>query len=105
MLAKSEGHRSLFPIDQRIQKAIQENGRKGSVSTQRLREAEGKGAKARKKALFLARKHPPLMVRHLVQKHGMSESYARDIIKHLATRKLIKQSGVDQFGAKQWVLA
>ena len=104
-LAKSEGHRGAPPIDQAEKERIQASGRKGSQAALHKHVMSTKSQKACQRAMFLARKYPPLMSRHLMEKYNMSDSYARKVINMLAEQGLIKQAGKDELNAKKWVVA
>lgn len=105
MLAKSEGHRGAAPIDQAEKAKLQASGRKGAQAALHKHVMATKSQKACQRAMFLARKYPPLMSRHLMEKYNMSDSYARKVISMLAAEGLIKQAGKDEFNAKKWVVA
>lgn len=102
-LAKREGHRPSPPADATKQAKLQAIARKGAEATLRKRVTESAGEKMCNRAMFLAKKHPPLMSRHLVSKYGVTESYSRKIIMKLSQQGKIKCIGQDEFNAKMWV--
>ena len=101
-LAKAEGHRGTLPPSARLQEVRQENGRQGAAKMLAKRQAEAPIEKAAKRAMFLARHHPPLTTRALIDRYGMSDTYARRTCALLLRQKRIRVIGKTPIGAKMF---
>ena len=86
----------------RSTQASQQNGRQGAAVALAKREGETPRQKACSRAMFRARNHPPLRTRDLVTIYGLSETFARRVVRQLHDEKRIKQVGQGPQGEKLW---
>ena len=86
----------------RSTQARQQNGRQGAAVAIAKRQGETPRQKACNRAMFRARNHPPLRTRDLVTIYGLSETFARRVVRQLHEEKRIKQVGQGPQGEKLW---
>lgn len=104
-LAKSEGHKGSAPPSASLQEVRQENGRQGAAAALAKRAKETPAQKAAARAMFLARHHPPLTTRHLQDRYGMSDCYARRTCALLVRQRRLRVVGTSPIGAKLYEAA
>lgn len=103
-LAAREGHRGAVPPSPRLQQEHQSNGRQGGSIAVAKKANSSPLEKACDRAMFLARHHAPFRTRDLMDRYGMSDGYARRVLRKLEDEKKIMVIDILPTGTKIWGL-